>query len=37
MNIFEKLFYYVYNILTLGAPYLLKVIIKKALLETNNK
>jgi hypothetical protein len=32
----EKLFYYANVILTLGTAFLLKVIIKKAILETKN-
>jgi len=36
LSIVERLFYYGYCILTLGGVFLLKVIIKKAILETQN-
>lgn len=37
MDILEAIFYYGANILTLGVPYLIKIIIKKAIIETNQK
>jgi hypothetical protein len=37
MNVIEKIVYYGVNICTFGVPYLFKIIIKKAIIEAQER